>query len=235
MVWERDVTVENVCCRVVISDEEDALLAAKAAGRVIVGYLGENGNGSFPMAHYLVETMEAANERYLERVVRRERGLPWIIGESMRLRLREFILGDIGQIPVEPGDRKADRVFHDQEKLAAYIKSQYGFLEYGLWAVERKEDGRILGKAGLTGFDAEGRPELGYHIFAPHRRQGYGEEACRIVLDYVRGEYGPVGVFAVTEASNEASVGLLQKLGFRFRGSECNGVRHRYALAGPCC
>ena len=58
MVWERDVTVENVCCRVVISDEEDALLAAKAAGRVIVGYLGENGNGSFPMAHYLVETID---------------------------------------------------------------------------------------------------------------------------------------------------------------------------------
>ena len=50
MVWERDVTVENIRCRVVISDEEDTLLAAKAAGRVIVGYLGENRKGSFPMA-----------------------------------------------------------------------------------------------------------------------------------------------------------------------------------------
>lgn len=234
MVWERDVTVENIRCRVVISDEEDALLAAKAAGRVIVGYLGENRKGSFPMARYLTETMEAVDDKYLERVVRREKGLPWIIGESRRLRLREFILEDIGQIPAEPGDGDADRVFRDREKLAAYIRGQYIFHEYGLWAVERKEDRRILGKAGLTDCDEEGRPELGYHIFAPYRRQGYGEEACRLVLDYVREEYGPVGVTAVTEALNGASAGLLQKLGFRFRDSECNGARHRYDLGGSC-
>lgn len=237
MVWERDVVVDNSSCRVVISDEAETLLAAKAAGRVIVGCLGENGEGQLPMAPYLVETIDAADMHYLERVVRRERGLPWIIGESRRLRLREFTVEDAGRIPVEPEDRDGDRIFYDREKLAAYIHGQYGFLEYGLWAVERRKDGRILGKAGLTACDEKGCFELAYHIFTPYRRQGYGEEACRLVLDYVQEEYGDAaaGVYAVAEASNEASAGLLQKLGFRFMGPEYSGAGHRYCLCGSYC
>ena len=43
MVQEKDITVENMIIRVVISDDEKTLLAAKAAGRVIVGVAGENG------------------------------------------------------------------------------------------------------------------------------------------------------------------------------------------------
>lgn len=235
MVWERDVVVENKVCRVVISDEAKALLAAKAAGRVVVGCLGRDGKGQLPMARYLVETADLADDRYLERVVRREKGLPWRIGESSRLRLREFAAEDTAQIPVEPEDEKGDQVFYDPEKLSAYIRSQYGFFEYGLWAVERKEDGKILGKAGITDCNAAGCFELAYHIFLPYRRQGYGEEACRIVLDYVEREYAPAGVYAVTEASNDASAKLLRKLGFVFKGRECNGERHRYCFGGPCC
>ena len=37
MVQEKDIVVENTVIRVVISDDEKTLLAAKAAGRVIVG------------------------------------------------------------------------------------------------------------------------------------------------------------------------------------------------------
>ena len=31
-----------------------------------------------------------------------------------------------------------EELFRDQEKLAAYIKGQYGFYEYGTWALVRK-------------------------------------------------------------------------------------------------
>ncbi|NBH72869.1 N-acetyltransferase [Clostridiaceae bacterium] len=237
MVWEQDVVVEGICCRVVVSDEAEALLAAKAAGRVVVGCLGEDGGRQLPMAHYLVETMDAADGQYLERVVRRERGLPWRIAEGKRLRLREFTVEDAVKVPEEPGDREADRVFYEEDRLAAYIQGQYRFLEYGLWAVERKEDGVILGKAGLAGCDGDGYFELAYHIFRPWRRKGYAEEACRMVLGYVQEEYGEAakGVYAVVEASNYASAGLLQKLGFSLTEPGCNGARHRYCLCGPYC
>lgn len=234
MVWERNVLVGNTWYPVVISDEANTLLAAKAAGRVIVGCLGGGRAGNLSMARYAVENVEEADGAYLERVVRRHLGLPWIIGESKRLRLREFTAEDGAYVQKETDDKDADRIFYDREKLEAYIRSQYGFFEYGLWAVVRKGDERILGKAGLTNSDGEGRMELAYHIFSPYRRHGYGEEACRIILSYVRQEYG-CPIYALTEASNDASAGLLRKLGFRRSacqptGQECNGSRHRYDL-----
>lgn len=212
MVQEKDITVENMIIRVVISDDEKTLLAAKAAGRVIVGVAGENGERALPMARYLVAAEAATTEQYLEQVVRREKGLPWMIKETDRLLIREFTAKDAGQVPQEPEDQEDDRIFQDREKLTAYIEGQYGFFGYGLWAVERKTDRRIVGKAGITGCDEEGRMELGYHIFTPYRRQGYGEEACRAILEYVKEEYD-CPVYAAVEASNDASTGLLKKLG----------------------
>ena len=127
MKQEREVSVDGTIYRVVISDEKETLLAARAAGRVPVGLLHENGDQDLGAARFLVETPEAADERYLERVVRREIGLPWIIGESVRLMLREFTMADMNQVLREPDDQEADRVFYTPDKLEAYIRSQYGF------------------------------------------------------------------------------------------------------------
>lgn len=229
MVWERRIWIDGVCYPVVISDEQKALLAAKAAGRAVVGLLRKNGEQELTVARYLVETLEAADERYLERIVRRQTGKPWIIGESERLILREFMMGDEKQIFREENDREDDQVFYIPQKLEAYIRLQYGFYEYGLWAVVRKEDKKILGKAGITAYDHErGGYMLAYHIFSPYRCHGYGQEACRIILDYVKQEGGG-RIYALAEASNKISVRLLEKLGFRameqkYSGSDSSSI-----------
>lgn len=174
MVWEREVKVEGTVYRVIISDSQEALLAAKAAGRVSVGLLRgteeqesswEAGVQDLWAAEYVVETLEAADEAYLERVVRRHRRLPWVIGESEELLVREFTVEDAKWVPEEPGDTEADGIFYTPDKLRAYIEGQYRFYEYGVWAVVRKSDGRIVGKAGVSdcdigrgwGVDAEAR------------------------------------------------------------------------------
>ena len=228
MTEERTVIVDGKPYCVVISDEAETLLAAKASGRVPVGLWGNDRD--FSMVKYLVETLAAVDERFLERVVRRERGLPWMIAESDRLLLREFAADDWQRIPAEPQDKVADQVFHDKEKLEAYIRQQYGFYEYGVWAVVRKEDGVIVGKAGIVGAeeeDASLRMEIGYHIFEPYRRQGYALEVCRLILDYVHEEF-EAQVYAVTESSNTASRGVLEKLGFEVCEIEENGVTVKY-------
>lgn len=257
MKQEREVSVEGTGYRVVISDEKETLLAARAAGRVPVGWLREGGEQDLGAARFLITELDGVDEAYLERVVRREMGLPWIIGESKRLTVREFTVEDLSQVIREPDDREADRVFYTPDKLNAYIRGQYGFYEYGLWAVVRKSDQSVIGKAGIVGCvedrdsaEAEGagsmpesqndgalagcQMELGYHIFTPYRRQGYAGEACRIILNYVEQEFA-CPVYADVECGNAASMALLEKLGFhksmQLTGQKCTKSdvwRYRY-------
>lgn len=224
MTEEREIRIEGNIYRVTISDEQKALLAAKAAGGAVVGYLHDGGDQDLSAAGYLVETLSAADGRYLERIVRRQLGLPWVIGESERLIIREFTLEDIPDVAPEPGDLEADKVFYTPDKLDAYIRSQYRFYEYGMWAVIRREDGVLVGKAGVCNTEAEGCLELGYHIFTPYRRMGYAVEACRTILDYAAREL-ECPVYAVTNPANAASAGVLLKLGFAF-------IRQRYNESG---
>ena len=156
MTQEYTVWIGKTAYPVVVSDERKALLAAKAAGRAFVGliHMEEHGGGSQEDdiwdAEYLA-TPDAICPEYLERIVLRHIGLPWIITETDRLLIREFTMEDIAGMPEEPDvwftqeEREADQVFYDEEKLKAYIKSQYRFYEYGIWALVRKTDGRIEG------------------------------------------------------------------------------------------
>lgn len=269
MVQNYTVWVEKKAYPVVVSDEREALLAAKAAGRVFVGLIYMDGENEAQAvnrqtcksektvditgsegtsaelwdAEYLAAP-DAICPEYLERIVCRHIGLPWIIAETDRLLIREFTSDDIVQMPEEPDvwyteeERAADRVFYDNEKLEAYIKSQYRFYEYGIWAVVRKADNVIVGKAGVTNLEESGDGaaenktmlitesehetmppeesteyvELGYHIFRPFRRQGYAEEACRSILNYAKEELSSP-VCARVAKENTASIRLLEKLG----------------------
>ncbi|MGL5435967.1 MAG: GNAT family N-acetyltransferase [Lachnospiraceae bacterium] len=211
MIQERYVTINGITCPVVISDCRITLLAASEAGRVIVGYLHPQGDQDLGPAEYLIECLESADDTYLERIVRRRYGLPWQIAETERLTIREFCTEDWSRIPQEPADRDADRIFTDAAMLTAYIGSQYRFYEYGIWAVVRKEDNVIVGKAGVA--DSDMRLELGFHIFVPFRNRGYASEACNAILAYVKEELD-CPVYAKTETGNLASVRVLEKLGF---------------------
>ena len=196
----RWVTIGEKEIPVLISDEREALLAAKAAGRAIIG-LWEQGQEmeQISAADYVTEDMESVTEEFLERVVRRHLGMPWNICETERLRIREICVDDFEEIQ----DRNIGPGFEAREELMAYIKNQYGFYEFGLWAVIEKLSGNLVGAAGLKipleegqdqnydvfalpvpGGCAEVTLELGYHIFEEYRCRGYAKECCQAILQY---------------------------------------------------
>lgn len=100
-------------------------------------------------------------------------------------------------------------------KREEYRKHQYRFAECGLWALERRADGVLVGKAGLT----DG--ELGYHIYEPFRRQGYALEACRAIVKYGFETLELDKIRLCTKRSNTASRILAEKMGFIQVPSSC--------------
>ena len=90
---------------------------------------------------------------------------------------------------------------------------------------------------GLIGFhgrpDAEGRAEIGYEVFAPHRRRGYASEAVTGLLGWATRRHGVRTFLAAIAPENEPSMRLARRLGFREIGAqvdEADGLELIYEL-----
>ena len=60
--------------------------------------------------------MEYVTEELLELILRRYLGLPWLIDETERLYIREFVKEDAENIPEEEYG-KEEEIFRDPDKL----------------------------------------------------------------------------------------------------------------------
>ena len=138
---------------VLISDENEALLAAMAAGGAIVGLWSGEGRGT--AAPYAVEALSDVTEEFLERAARRHLGLPWRICETRRLLVREMTGDDFDEVWAN----QVGRGFGSVEELEAYTKHQYTFYEFGFWALVEKETGDLIGVAGLKVPEEDGKEE----------------------------------------------------------------------------
>ena len=210
--------MDDICCTVTISDDDKALQAAYAAGGAVIGiWRRDSGQEKdFSCCLYLVTDEKEADEEMLVQAARRRLGLPWRIGETKRLLIREFKKEDPLERPenAEEAGRIGkpaygdSRIFRDAVLRAAYIDNQYRFYQCGLWALVEKESGRIIGKAGIT----EG--ELGYHIYPEFRRKGFAFEACEKICIYGKEKMGLSRIFLRTGKENSASIALAVRLGF---------------------
>ena len=211
----KNINIDGIPYPVTISDEEEALSAAYEAGGAIIGIWAplspnvpdeKEAAPIFWKCLYLVASPEELSPQLLERAARRRADLPWLIGETSRLLIREFTSRD----PLEPpSGEDGDGVFSDWEKREAYRKNQYAFYEHGLWALTEKTSGQIIGKAGVTG------EELSYHIYPPFRRRGYAREACERIIRLAREELGLARLWIRIRKENTASLRLAGALGFR--------------------
>ena len=80
------------------------------------------------------------------------------------------------------------------------------------------DSGQAIGICGILQRDSLPRADLGFAFLPEYRRRGYALEAARAVLDHAATGLGITRLAAILTADNEASAGLLQKLGFRYAG-----------------
>lgn len=84
-------------------------------------------------------------------------------------------------------------------------------------AVRRLSDGAVVGAASLT-LNAPQQAEIGYSLARPYWRQGYGLDAARLLCRLGFEQLGLHRIVATTHPDNEASAGLLLKLGMTREG-----------------
>lgn len=204
---------------------EAAFFAQKGIPYIV--YLNEsNRDESFPNGAYCVENLEQMEDDYLERVYRRFKGLPWEIVQTNRLKIREITVEDVLRLYELYEDSSITQYMEplfsepSQEKAYTkeYIKNIYGFYGYGMWVMEEKISGKVIGRVGIEykeGFDGL---ELGFMLGVDYQHKGYALEACKAVLAYGVKELNQKEYCAFMDAGNTASIKLCERLGFEKRG-----------------
>lgn len=114
-----------------------------------------------------------------------------------------------------------DRGVRSKAAAAIFIKERYqqSYRDhgYGLYTVELLSTSTPVGVCGFVRRETLAGPDLGFAFLPEFERKGYGIEAAAEMLNYGRETLGFDEVLAITSLDNDASVGLLEKLGFAFQ------------------
>lgn len=143
-----------------------------------------------------------------------------------RLHYRRVALSDAGfllQLLNSPGwlENIGDRGVYTLEDARSYISRRilpaYESPGCGPYLAVRTSDGEVLGNVGTYARPGLDSPDFGFAFLPQFHRRGYAYEASVASLAHARA-YGHRELLAITLPTNEASIRLLNKLGFRHNG-----------------
>ncbi len=147
--------------------------------------------------------------------------------ETERLELREAEEADapfILELLNSPGflENIGDRGVRDEDGARGYIVDRvlgsYRDHGFGMWITVQKSDGVPVGLAGLVKRDGLDVPDVGYAFLQVAWGRGYAQEAAAAVLRHAVEVMGIPKLAAVTTLENFASMAVLRKIGFVYKG-----------------
>lgn len=182
----------------------------------------EGQEGFLGLTQYAIEGLEGIEADYLNKVYQRYCGIPWGITQTQRCVVREMGREDLDDLCELYADSRVTRytevLFTEKEDgqsyIEDYIENTYKYFGFGTWLIHRKEDGRLIGRAGFNYRSGYEEVELGFVIGYPFWNNGYAYEVCSHLLEYGKKELGFEKVQAIADKENKASIRLLEKLGF---------------------
>ena len=147
--------------------------------------------------------------------------------ETERLILRDFKRDDLDALAATLGDIAVVRHLtgepinrEDSLRRLFMAVGQWPVIGMGMWAVEQKSDGKLVGHVGFFDMQRDivpsliGLPEMGWIFDTSVHGQGIAYEACVAALNWLDAAHGPVDVPAIIAIDNIASLKLAEKLGF---------------------
>jgi RimJ/RimL family protein N-acetyltransferase len=147
--------------------------------------------------------------------------------ETERLRLRPLSFDDadfVVELLNEPSFLRyiGDKGVRDRASACRYLETgplaSYARFGFGLLCVERRSDAAPIGICGLLKRETLDDVDVGFAFLPRAWGLGYAFEAATAVLEQGRDELGLGRVVAITSPDNQASIRLLERLGFRFEG-----------------
>lgn len=145
--------------------------------------------------------------------------------QSNRLSLRrleltdaEFIFGLVNQPSWLRfiGDKNVRSLDDARNYLRTGPLDMYQRFGFGMFMVERKEDGVAIGTCGLLKRDVLPEPDLGYAFLPEHWGQGYALEAANAVIEYGHYAHELTRILAIVAPANERSIRVLERCGMKF-------------------
>ena len=143
-----------------------------------------------------------------------------------RLVLRHVRAEDIDYFAKVHGDEETSRYIggaigrEDAWRRAMTGAGFWSVLGIGLWIVEHKADGRVIGHVGFFDFQRDmtpaisGEPEMGWVFLTEAQGNGYATEAARAVLDWFDATFSSFAIPAIISIGNDPSMRLAERLGF---------------------
>lgn len=163
---------------------------------------------------------------------------------TARLRLRPFKQTDLDDYAAICADAEVMRYIGAGGPVGrdvawrhmALFLGEWALHGYGTWAVERRKDRRLIGRAGFL--HPEGWPgcELAWTLARDAWGQGLAFEASRAALSYGRDHLGLGEVISLIRKDNLRSIALAERLGARQDGSTdfmgSHALLYRHPVAG---
>jgi len=139
--------------------------------------------------------------------------------ETERLVMREWRRSDFDAYAAANADAEVQRFLggpQDREQSWRTLALQIGHWElrgYGQWALERREDGRMIGRAGLWNPEGWFGVEVGWKLARHAWGQGYATEAATAAITWGFDHLGVDRLISVINPENSASLSVADRLG----------------------
>lgn len=149
----------------------------------------------------------------------------WLI-ETERLRLRPVTIDDTElmlSVWNDPAfmrnvvDREIRTVGQAREALRDGALKLFADFGYGPYCMSLKSNGAMIGICGLFKRENLDDPDIGFAVLPDYCGKGYAGEAAVAVVNYARDDLGLGTLTAIVSPKNTASIGLIEKLGLRFK------------------
>jgi RimJ/RimL family protein N-acetyltransferase len=140
--------------------------------------------------------------------------------ETERLRFRMFRDDDIDEYAAICADPEVMRHLTGQPmtrleawRHMAMLLGHWTLRGYGMWAVEEKRTGELLGRIGFHNPDGWPGFELGWTLKRAAWGKGYATEGARFALNYAFTEMNRDHVISVIRPENLPSIRVAERLG----------------------